>query len=201
MMRFFYPVFARDILVQTQINSLSNLTNLITDYLDVTIPINQIKAKSDSIEHVLFTNVTTYDRLLGEAKWETREAPFFIIHSKNIKELLQRVARLLSMYIDLLSTEAARSQPWIQQQMTMTAEDLSEMKFQLLGLDKKPKRPKIAMGEHVLKVLESPVRESIETVFNEMNSIVGLLEQEVAQVSRVHDYYYCLIEDSIKAQP
>jgi hypothetical protein len=34
-----------------------------------------------------------------------------------------------------------------------------------------------------------------------MNSIVGLLEQEVAQVSRVHDYYYCLIEDSIKAQP
>ncbi len=204
MIRFFYPQYARNLLIETQVIWFNQLADLIKNYLDLSEEHLTLKTKSTELEHTLLANVATYNRLVGEAKMETKNAPFFIANSIAIKEQFQLLFRLFSMFLTLLSTDEIRIHPWVIEQVLSILRRIQSLKFQLICLDEpltpnlsSPEKPEEQEEQLVVEIALAN-KESIENLFQEINAILNILEKEIAQSILIYEHYDCAIHSSLR---
>jgi uncharacterized membrane protein YgaE (UPF0421/DUF939 family) len=204
MIRFFYPQYARNLVIENQILWLNQLTALLQSYLDLCQEHGTVKNKSYDLEHSMLTNSPTYTRLVNEAKMETKQAPFFSVHSVAIKEQFQLLFRLFSMFFSLLSNPNTRIHPWVIEQLTRMLYRVHQLKSLLFCVDEPREiaphlvahQPTAEATEGVALILDHKL--SIEDLFQEINTTIDLLEQHVEQIVLVYKHYDCMIQPSLR---
>ncbi|RUR10161.1 FUSC family protein [Legionella sp. km772] len=202
MIRFFYPQYARNLLIEAQLGWCNQLIELIGGYLDLEQEQQSLKNKSYTFEHSFLANLATYNRLVGEAKMETKSLPSFTTHCIAIKEEVQLLFRLFNLFFATLATAEGRNHPWVIAQFEAMRHKVQAMKNQLLHVAP-PLNQSIALfAEEDEK--EAPValvlnnREAIEALIEEMNALLDALGKEITHNVLIYEHYECILDDRLR---
>ena len=204
MIRFFYPQYARNHLIETQINWFNQLEELINEYLDSSKDQPYLKIRSYDLEHLFLANLANYSKLVGEAKMETKMTPFFTGHCLIIKEQFQLLFRLFSMFIATLSTDEVRAHPWVMEQLRLIRNKIEAMNAQLLGVESNLSTlpsPVISSDENnggnLVEIMLTN-KKTIEQLLQEINEILTVLSKEIQQSIKMYEHYNCSIQASLR---
>ena len=205
MIRFFYPQYARNFIIETQLLWLNQLIELLNNYLDLNQELLSLKAKSKEMEHTMLANLASYQRLVNEAKMETQNAPFFLENSVAIKDQIQPLFHLIHLFISFLSTNETRAHPWIIEQIQLFLKRLNIIRSQLLGLDEElipqqappPKNEEEHPQDEVTELLLE-YKPSIDELFTEISTLLGILKKEVTHLILIYDHYECAIHQRLR---
>lgn len=198
MIRFFYPQYARNLLIETQVIWFNQLRDLIHDYLDQSTEHLTVKNKSRELEHTFLTNLTSYNRLISEAKMETQSTPFFITNSIAIKEQFQLLFRLISILIVLSSHDETRIHPYMVEQLMNLLNRINQLKSKLLCLDETPTPLTLIREEEQELPCLSINQDTIEGLFQEINAALDILEQQITQNILIYEHYHCAIPHHLR---
>jgi energy-converting hydrogenase Eha subunit B len=196
MIRFFYPQYARDLIIEMQATFIIQLSTLIKDYLNPAIPLANLKVEYMHYEHKTITDYSSFKRLINEAKIETRKAPFFIPHAQLAMEHFKQLLRLWSVFFFYLSTDEVRTDPWIKEQCYMLLLELQTIARRLLRQteEEAPSTENTikptAKNEHVIKTHSNmQMKQSTETVLTNIFEKVTLLDEEIKSMVLIYDVY------------
>lgn len=198
MIRFFYPQYARNLIIETQVLWLNQLEQMIKDYLNINKQFTSLKSQIEHNELAFLANVAAYNRLIGEAKMETKTVPSFCFNSTVIKEYIQRLFRLINVFIILLPTEEARTNPWVIKQLLILLEKLCTIKFLLFNEQEALicDQPFAALKEDEFFI---PNEDSLASLFQEINTNLLLLEKVIRHNILIYDYYDDAIPHRLRA--
>ncbi|HAU1387710.1 TPA: FUSC family protein, partial [Legionella pneumophila] len=193
MIRFFYPQYARDKVLEIQLNFITLLANLLESYLNPTQSLAAVQTKYLDYERKMLDGFTLYNRYIGEAKIETKKAPFFIPHSIAAMQHFRRLFRLFSVFVYYLSTEEIRSDPWVCDQLSKLLCNLQSLQRKLLKQDEGPIGGDIMAAEPEEEiVIETPNIENkiaTEAIVNNMQKEIALLDTEIKEIILIYDVY------------
>lgn len=205
MIRFFYPQYARNLIIENQVIWFNRLLHLISVYLDPKENHNQLKEQCSALDSQVQAEMSNYNRLVTEALLETPKTPFFITNSKGIRDQFQLLFRLFSIYLSILSTTNHATHPWVVEHMQAMSKKLQCIKGKLLCIEldlpvitpstlaKKNNEEDVDSIEFVLEN-----KGSIKALFQDMNKAISLLEQEVDSLILAYEYYDYAIEPHLK---
>lgn len=74
LMRYFYPQYARDLVIKTQADMLLQLINILNDFLNKSQSVQTIKDNFLVHENKFLADLTNFNRFNEEARFETRKA-------------------------------------------------------------------------------------------------------------------------------
>ncbi|HAU2287893.1 TPA: FUSC family protein [Legionella pneumophila] len=193
MIRFFYPQYARDKVLEIQLNFITQLANLLESYLNPTQSLAAVQTKYLDYERKMLDGFTLYNRYIGEAKIETKKAPFFIPHSIAAMQHFRRLFRLFSVFVYYLSTEEIRSDPWVCDQLSKLLCNLQSLQRKLLKQDAGPIGGDVVAAEPEEEiVIETPNIENkiaTEAIVNNMQKEIALLDTEIKEIILIYDVY------------
>lgn len=187
MIRFFYPQYARDMVLETLSTLIERLLNRIIAYLDPSISLATIKADYFQYEHQTLENFLLFSRMLGEAKIETAKAPLFISHAKAAMEQFKVLFRLCTVFISHLSTDAVRTDPWVREKLREMVSDLRSIERRLL---KQPDEKTEVINEQSVEIQNPKIKLETAAMITNMQQSIALLEAEVKQVALIHNVYH-----------
>lgn len=113
MMRFFYPQFAKDRIIEALFNFVERNSTMIESYLDPSISLASIKENYFAEEPKILEHFIVFKRLMNEASWETKKTPLFISHNEAAFERLRHIFWLFSVFVVYVSTDEIRADPSI----------------------------------------------------------------------------------------
>ncbi len=131
MIRFFYPKYARDEVIATQQQGMQQLTGLLNVYLD------KSKTQSDTIDaylHIesdLLKTFQAFDKHLNEAKVEVGSQDEFIKININVMAHIRRLFRLISVFMNDLSTDISRADAKLHEELTHVLNALEHIQYKL----------------------------------------------------------------------
>jgi uncharacterized membrane protein YccC len=195
MIRFFYPQYARNLIIEAQIVWFDEFMVLIKEYMDPTQELATIKKSCTDLEHAFLSNLTMYNRLVNEAKMETKSAPFFIRNSVVIKEQVQLLFHLFASFVSFLSSNETRTHPWIINQLTALLNTINQIKNKLICREEDliPNPQSLVHQEEEIELFLE-YKPSIEKLFQEMNQLVAIIGKEIEQSVLIYEHYDCAIQ-------
>lgn len=182
MIRFFYPQYAKDQIVEIQVKQLEQLLQHINNYLDLTIPFEQVKTQCVEQELQLISSLSDYSRLLNEARIETKNNPGFVPGATKIMNQLRGLCRLLEIFVVYLSTDELRTDPWVHMQLHHLYQKLNTIKIQLIqhddSLDTATDMPSPSLIEDpsITEITCLENKHAAESLIQEMHETVTLLQ-------------------------
>ncbi len=185
MVRFFYPNYARDMLLQLHIDLIENLAHIVDDYLNLTLSQATNKVNCSVREQAIFAKFTEFNRLINEAKIETRKTPLFIIHNKAALQHIRHLFRLINVFVFYLTTEDMRSTPWIRADLSQLLSNFQHLQH--------------ALAHHVPHFFASPINaeysdhqnmNTIELILINIRKEAALLTQEITQIVFISSKYH-----------
>lgn len=130
MIRFFYPQYARDLLIKMQISWLNQIIEFIKKCSSVEDKDSfLLNDQSYDMEFSFLANLSTYTRLVTEAQMETRHLPFFSSQNRVIQDKFQLLFRLLST----MRFDKGQTAPWFNQQLRLVLNKLKLIKYALIA--------------------------------------------------------------------
>ena len=117
MMRFFFPQYARNQLVQLHTQMLTQLSAILSSYVETGKSLADVQLDYLEYEQKTLQNFITLRKLAAEAKIETRKYPTYIKHNNAAITQFRHIFRLVSVFIDYLSTVEIHAHPIIQQKI------------------------------------------------------------------------------------
>lgn len=201
MIRFFYPQYARNKVLEVQLSFITQLADLLESYLDPEKSLATIHTEYLELEHKILDGFTFYNRHISEAKIETKNAPFFIPHSIAAMQHFRRLFRLFSVFIYYLSTEEIRADPWVCDQLSKLLSNLRMLQRKLLKQDEEPKQTEISVGEPVEEeiIIETPnIQNKIatEAILNNMQKETALFDIEIEKIILIYDVYEIKLDET-----
>ncbi|KTD60554.1 inner membrane protein [Legionella sainthelensi] len=195
LMRYFYPQYARDLVIKTQADMLLQLINILNDFLNKSQSVQTIKDNFLVHENKFLADLTNFNRFNEEARFETRKAPSFT--SKNISALgyTKRIYHLVSVLVFHLANEELRSYVIIDDNITQVRNYLSVLRVRLLNVEL-PVSPQLA--PLVLnKIQKDSLKEDdpevfLDIMFVELAKELGELKQIIDDVLLIRSNKYCL---------
>ncbi|KGP62946.1 hypothetical protein EP47_07455 [Legionella norrlandica] len=188
MIRFFYPQYARNKVLETQLNFINQLANLLESYLDSTKSLAVVQAEYLEYEKKTLDGFTLHNRYIGEAKIETPKAPFFISHAAAAMQHFRRLFRMFSVFIYCLSTEEIRSDPWVCDQLRILLNNLRALQRELLR-----QKPELLVTEPeeeiIIETINIQNKIVTEAIFDNMQKEMTLLEKEIKKIVLIYDVY------------
>lgn len=186
MMRFFYPQYARNGLIDRQLGWLNELIAWLEDYLDLRQQHDDLKKKIGALEEAIYMQGTEYARLLLEAKMETKKAPFFVTDSAEVKTHCQHLFQSFHVLSRLWPNEI-RDHQTLRQSLEDLLASLYQIRARLLGNNTMvaEARPRM-MDMDKEDLLLQP---ALGLLLKEAHKTVMQLEQVIASTTQVYQYY------------
>ncbi len=191
MIRFFYPQYARNLIIETLSTLIAQLSTIIGNYLNPSIPLLTIHADHLQYEHNTLASLPSFDRLLSEAKMETGKAPFFVPHGKAAIEQFKLLLQLSSVFFSLLSTDDVRADPWISAKLLELLSALSAIERRLL---QQPNEPTSMAKKIISDTQNLQTQQATAAILTNMIKKAALLDEEVKQIVLIYDVYDIRIE-------
>lgn len=179
MIRFFYPRYAYDNVIEEQLNFVKQLATALDTYLDPDKTFVMVQADYQRIEKNIITHLATFDRHLSEARLETLTTPSFLIANQIAIEHVRHLFRLLSVLIQYLATDELRLNTTINYMLFEVLQRLSHA-GDLLRQSVGQKEIDAPMNLDTEK--KSPSENTIETLINTMNNEVISLTHAIEQM-------------------
>lgn len=131
MIRLFYPQYARDSLIETQSQCIGALSQMLSNYLDPSLSLVDIKTTYTQCERNMAGQTSVFHRLAHEAKIETSKTPLYIPYHNAAFEHIGHIFRLMSVFINYLTTEDIRLDPRIKNHVHMLLFNLNAIQATL----------------------------------------------------------------------
>lgn len=117
MMRFFYPQYAQDKMLETYLEMMKQLSLLLNHYLDKTQTLALLKQNYLDYEHRMIALIQLTNRYAQEAAVENPKMPQFIQYQAEVTHHIRHLFRLCSVLVYHLTTESVRSNPSIREKI------------------------------------------------------------------------------------
>ncbi|RTL10997.1 MAG: FUSC family protein [Neisseriaceae bacterium] len=127
MLRFFYPEYARDKLLESMQNTITELKTLLSSISDPQLTTEQIQELYLNHETKILAEINSFNRWQTEAKWETKQAPEYVDTAVLAYLHIRRLYRLLSVIIFYFNHDEIRYNATIQPQFTQIKHQLEEI--------------------------------------------------------------------------
>ncbi len=191
MICFFYPQYARKSVMEQQALWLDGLLEVLHSCLNPQEDYSAVKSKADALDNQMIISRANYNKLLGEAKIETKAAPAFVVYSAAIQEQCQRLARLFNLFVAVwFSTQRHSSVKPVLHTMVLELEYLKQC---LGGGDLIPWQ---------CSLVDNPLSDKpIDTLLREMSDAINRLQQDITHNVASYEYYADLPMDKLKANP
>lgn len=187
MIRFFYPQYARDRVIETLGDFLEEFSLIIEDYREPSKSLTVIKEQYLVHDHLILEHITSFQRLVTEAKIETKKTPQFVVHNRKALEHIRHIFRLLSVFIFYVTTEDIRSNLRINAHLNQLLLDLRTMQRMLNGESKRGiKKPK---SRNIIVKPPKTNMQFIEVMLTNMNNEMLLLEDEIKKILLSYNVY------------
>lgn len=190
MIRLFYPVYSKDLMVETQLQWISKAIELVKNYLDPSISFQNMQQKTIEYEAVALANFGTYERLAHEAAMETTKSPDLIPYGIQFMHHFRNLCRLFSIFISYISTDELRNHPWIVEQFTDLLHELQTI-LQMLNEEKIIKKPE-SIKKEANEQNTPPAKhafdneKTIVSLVLSMLSISRLITEETKKIVLIH---------------
>jgi hypothetical protein len=130
---FFYPQYARKIVIDIQADFLQNLANMLEVFLNKDLVLETVKQDYLIYESAFLDNLNEYRRYIEEAQFETKKVPSFYIKSKLAVTYTKRIYHLISVFVFHLSSDELRSNPIIRENLTNILDYLHALRARLMS--------------------------------------------------------------------
>ena len=189
MMRFFYPQYARDKIIEALWDFIEHFACILEDYLDPSISFVAFKENYMKHDHSILEGFMLFNRLVSEAKIETKKTPLFI--SNNLVALghMRHLFRLISVFVYDVTTEDIRADAWICCTLRQVLSDLRAIQRRLANEE-------IEVTTHLM--LENPIgmgvsidpnMKLIELMLTNITQETALLAEDIKRVLCIHAIY------------
>ena len=196
MICFFYPQYARNKILGTQSKYIDQLSKIVQDYLNPSKTLETIKTEFLTYESNNFEGFASFHRLVNEAKIETKNAPFFIPHAITAMLHIRSLFKLLGFFIDYLSTDDIRLNPWVCLQLNQLLSDLQAINKRLQGQHVKQNIPmKQAEADMKLDAPYAQPNEYTEFILASMLKESALLNDEIKKMELIYEIYTVCIDE------
>lgn len=187
MIRFFYPQYARDKIIEAQSIFLDHLASLLEDYLNPSKSLATIQDDYANHEHDMLEIIVSFNRLLSEAKMETKKIPLFVNHATTATWHLRHLFRLFNVFICYLSTNDIRSDLEIRHSLSQLLSTLRTMQLRL-GYTKQDAEPRISRSFEIgTNNANVPNKNLIETILINMQKEAELLHDEIKKMLLIYE--------------
>lgn len=183
MIRFFYPQYARDKIMLMQWDFMDHFAGLLERYLEPSKSLAVIKDEFLVYEQAMLEGFITFNRLLDEAKIETRKTPLYITHNKAALFHIRHIFRLLSVFVFYISTEDMRSNAWVCGQLNHLIVDFRAMQRMLGPVD--------TQYNCIIEKQVSPPKnmQFVETMLFNIKKEMSLLGEEIKKIVLIYSEY------------
>lgn len=192
MIRFFYPQYARDYIITTQANIISLLISLMEDYLDDSSSLTKVLEKYPQYEKKVTLLFSLFHRLEKEAKIETAKTPLYLAHNNNAFEALGHIFRLVSVFINYLSTEQLHRNSRVIANFRLLLTNLQSVKIILENNLKDTTNIHTAQLAPIETLPSSNVENMkfVEVTFFHINKEIALLNKEIEEIVLIYQSHY-----------
>tara|TARA_Y100000588_G_scaffold366831_1_gene432952 strand:- start:3794 stop:4837 length:1044 start_codon:yes stop_codon:yes gene_type:complete len=198
MIRFFYPQYARNKVLDIQLMLIEQLASLITDYLNSSNTLSAVKLKYPDYEQNILNAFSLYNRYIGEAKIETYKTPEFIVHSEGAMLQYKQLFRLISVLLCYLANDAIREDPWV-------FHEVEKLLWNLESLQQKLRRqvvikkdaelmPDEIDEDNAIDTLNLEHKIATEAILNSVQDVIGRLDAEIEKLTSIYDVYNIELE-------
>lgn len=177
--RFFYPHYARDGLIEIQVKFLGSLEAMLTSYLDEAKSLAIVKCDFIELEKTILSVITLYKRLSKEARIELIPESAVLEHAELAMLHSKHLYHFMDVFIACFTTEAMRSDPWVRQ-------ELNSLLLTFHCLEKKLSNPRDELTITLSK-LELPIQDTAHVhhaIITKMNQETRFLIKEVMGIVR-----------------
>lgn len=185
MIRFFYPKYARDDLIEAQVNFIKQLMSILESYLDKSKTLTTVKTDYLQYEQKILKGLSSFDSHISEAKIETNHCSGFISANMTAKEHIRHLFQLLSVYINYLTTDEIRADKWSDQQ-------LSQLLLALRAIQCKLTHNEMDVPIHSMPLSKSRMKndqntQPIHIILTTLHKEVDMLNKEINKLILGYD--------------
>lgn len=102
MIKFFYPSYARDKLINIDIDCIVQLTIILEQILKEDAAEESIRTKCKTCEALLLNNFTNFNKNINDAKIETSNQPMFVETIRALHNRIRHLYRIIFVFINLV---------------------------------------------------------------------------------------------------
>lgn len=176
MMRFFYPQYAKDEIMNMQLEFLQQMSTRIQHYLDLTKPLSILKEEARTLDEQRISLFATYNRRIKEASVETKNTPSFSKHLKQSFAHTRHIFRLLDSFVDL-AREDWRSNDHIQHQLKALLAHLSVLEKRLRSMPITPTSTSLGSPPIVPHDILESIHQEIALLDGEIQPLIQIYDQ------------------------
>lgn len=181
MMRFFFPQYARDRLIEVQINLIKQLSCPIKDYLNPGRSLSSVKVAMVEGEKKILENISLFARYLSESKIETKKTPNFIIHNAAALNHIRKIFRLISVFICNIATDTIRSDEIVSYKIHQILLSFQNILRQMDCNE--------SMDIFNIDAIPDECMEFVKVLLEDISNEIALLDNEVKQILEIYRTY------------
>lgn len=191
MIRFFYPQYARDELIKAQSQFISQLSQMIANYLDPSLSLVTIKENYQQYERNMVEHFAVFHRLVHEAKIETPKTPLYVIYNNEAFEHIGHIFRLASVFINYLTTDEVRTDRWIVEHTRLLLANLQSIRTKLENNVSETQPSTLMPLEKITKPPTSKHQniKFVEIIFRNINDEIALLDEAISKMVLIYEGY------------
>ncbi len=159
-----------------QAKFIKQLSSMLISYLDPIKSLDTMKQEYLEHEHRLLTDFNTFNRLISEAKIETRKTPDFVQYHLSAMQHIRHIFRLMSVFICYLTTDEIRVNPWV-------CENLRQLLIAMQGVQQ-------ALSERTTHDLPEPLEDQIQddtlqVILTDIHHELALFAENIKHIVRI----------------
>lgn len=187
MIRFFYPKYAREEVMEAQLSLIKPLSYILGRYVDPSISLATIKEDYLKHELIIVANLASFGRHLGDAQIETRKTPLFLAYNKSAIEHVRHMFRLLSVFVNYVATEEMRTD-------IVMCNQLHSLLLQMQGIVYRLENATLPDGCSSDPRVASDMRPSesgtiAQTIIGNMSHEIALFDADIEKIIGINDTY------------
>jgi uncharacterized membrane protein YccC len=132
MMRFFYPQYARDNVMEIQAQFIVRIETVLNALMDTSLSLETLKKIEQENEHNMNSAMATFNTRLKEAQIETRTVPDFVIHHQKAMDIIRNIARMLSTLVNTVAIDEVCHNVFFQDKTRQFLEIFATLKQRLI---------------------------------------------------------------------
>ena len=197
MIRFFYPQYARDSIINAHWNFIELLTHTLEEYFDPSKSVATIKENYLEYEHKMLGDFTAFTRLINEAKMETNDKPLFITHNIEAFLHVRHLIRLFSVFIPYLLTENLRLNAWTCNSLEQLLLDLRAIQRKLEQIEPYSLQSDPTTLRSKIKAPTDENNQTIKIILTNMLQETALLDGEIKKIALIYKTYKVVPNNAI----
>lgn len=185
MIRFFYPKYARDVLIEAQVNFIKQLMSILESYLDKEKSLATVKTDYLQYEQTIIKGLSSFDSHISEAEIETNHCFEFISSNMASKEHIAHLFRLLSVFINYLTSDEIRADKWSDQQLNQLLLALSAIRCRLTPHEMDVSVPSMALSKS--RIDNDQNSQPMHIILTTLHQEVNMLDKEIKKLILSYD--------------